>query len=74
MDLTTLYTSGFGGFVLGASLAWILLKIVAPKTETKWDDKIVDIIEGIALEAGIDIDEVVKKSTGKLKQEIIKQI
>ena len=69
-----LFGSGIGGFIIGAALVWIFLKTVAPKTETKWDDKIVDIIEGMAAESNIDIDEIAKKSTGKLKEQIIKKI
>ncbi len=73
-SLTQLASGGIGGFIIGAALIWILLKTIAPKTETKWDDKIVDIIEGMAAEADIDIDEIAKKSTGKLKEQIIKKI
>ncbi len=71
---TTFLISGISGFIIGVSLLWIMLKVIAPKTETKWDDRIVDIIEGMAAETNIDIDEIAKKSTGKLKEQIIKKI
>jgi len=75
MELTTNFlTGGISGVIIGASLLWIMLKVIAPKTETKWDDRIVDIIEGMASEANLDLDEIAKKSTGKLKEQIIKKI
>jgi hypothetical protein len=53
--------------------AFLTLKAVAPKTETKWDDRIVDVVEGIAKELGVDPDELASKSVNKLKKEIVKK-
>ena len=51
---------------------WLALKGLAPKTEAKWDDSIVDVIEGIANTLEVDPDELAKKSLGKLKDKTIK--
>jgi len=51
---------------------WLALKWFAPKTEAKWDDSIVDVIEGIANTLEVDPDELAKKSLGKLKDKTIK--
>jgi hypothetical protein len=53
--------------------AFLALKAAAPKTKTEWDDKVVDVIEGIAKELGVDPDELAAKSVGKLKKEVVKK-
>lgn len=57
------------GAIAGLFLA---LKWLAPKTEAKWDDSIVDVVEGACDALGVDPDEVAKRSLGKLKKKVIK--
>lgn len=57
---------------LGA--AWLLLRYFEKRTETEWDDRLVDVIEGLASTAGIDPDELARRSTGALKNRIVKEV
>jgi len=56
--------------VLGG--AFLGLKWLAPKTEAKWDDSIIDVVEGVAETMGVDPDELAGKSLGRLKKKILK--
>lgn len=60
----TLILGVFGG-------GFFVLKFMAPKTETKWDDKALDVIEGVANHLELDPDQLAAKSYGKLKKELI---
>lgn len=55
-------------------VAWLGLQFIKNKTKTEWDDKIVDIVEGIASTLDINPDQLAYKSTGKLKEQVIKSI
>lgn len=57
------------GILAGIFLA---LKRVAPKTEAKWDDSIIDTVEGVCDTIGVDPDELAQKSLGKLKRKVLK--
>jgi len=70
MDLLSITTIVLG--VLGC--VFLITKRIAPKTETKWDDHLVDVIEGISETVGVDPDEAAKRSAGKLKKRIIRKI
>jgi len=48
------------------------LKWLAPKTEAKWDDSIIDVVEGACDTLGVDPDELAKKSLGRLKRKVLK--
>lgn len=63
-----LLTLGLG--VLGGG--YLALKFIAPKTEAKWDDQILDVVEGAADTLGVDPEELAKKSAGRLKKKLIK--
>lgn len=52
--------------------AYMAVKWIAPKTETKWDDSIIDVIEGACDTLGVDPDELAKKSLGRLKRKVLK--
>ena len=61
--------------ILGvAGGVWLTLKFVAPRTENEWDDRFVDIVEGLCEENGIDDEELARKATGKLKRKIVKPV
>ena len=64
----SLITLGLG--VLGG--AFLALKWLAPKTEAKWDDSVLDVVEGACGTLGVDPDELAKKSLGRLKKKVVK--
>lgn len=57
--------------VLGGFLG---VRFLAPRTEAKWDDKVLDQLEGLFTVMGVDPDEAAKKSFGKLKSQILKKV
>lgn len=66
---------GISIFVIVFGLAgyiWKLRKQITTVIPGKTDDKIVDTVEGICEEYGLNPDEIAKKSRGKLKKEIFK--
>jgi len=68
---------GISAITLGAGIAggiFLGAKWLAPKTDTKWDDKAVDIIEGAANMLGVSPDDLAERSTGKLKEEVVKKV
>ena len=66
IGLITLILGALGG-------GFIALKVIAPRTEAKWDDKILDVIEGVTNHLELDADDLAATSLGKLKKQIIKQ-
>lgn len=55
--------------VLGGG--FLALRLFAPRTETQWDDRLVDVVEGVANHLELDPDELAKKSYGKLKKAVV---
>ncbi|MBS3771198.1 MAG: hypothetical protein KGY69_13185 [Bacteroidales bacterium] len=51
---------------------WKNRKDIVKATETKVDDKVVDIIEGLCSSLDIDADTAASKAKGKLKEELKK--
>jgi hypothetical protein len=60
----TLVLGIFGG-------GFFVLRFAAPRTETTWDDKALDVIEGVANYLELDPDELAAKSYGNLKKKLI---
>lgn len=56
-----------------AAGAWLGLKVLAPRTEAKWDDQLIDIVEGTAEALNVNPDDLAHKSLGRLKQKIVKR-
>jgi len=57
------------GFI---GLLWDNRRKIIKATETKADDRIVDIIEGLCDSLDINADDAAKKAKGRLKQELKK--
>jgi hypothetical protein len=49
---------------------WKLRKMITDLVPGEYDDQVVDTIEGLAEQLGVDVDELAAKSRGKLKAQL----
>ena len=57
-----------------AGYVWKFRKTVTDTIPGKTDDKVLDTIEGVAETLEVDVDELAKKSRGRLKKELGKKL
>lgn len=60
--------AGLLGFI------WLYISTNAARTAAKWDDKLVDIVEGLADNFGLDPDDLARQSTGVLKDKVVQEV
>lgn len=63
--------SGVGIAAAAIGISWKVLKTVNKRTEWKWDDKLVDTVEGVCEHLGVSPDDAANKGIGVLKRKII---
>ncbi len=59
--------------LLALLLGWAVLKRMAPRTKTQWDDRLVDVVEGTADAIGLDPDALADRAKGRLKAKIVRK-